>query len=681
MAGQSALGKYNESFAGVIGTLEEKPTKKNKNREGFAQADKIVSTHEVYRKLLKSTKHQIDRQAYARCVMFDIWIADWDRHHDNWKWAMHEQGDLHIYTPIPRDRDHAFAVFEGVIGNVSDVAAPNVAELRPEIVDVKGMTFQGKSMLYFLGSNITRSEWNDAARYIGTQFNNDNIEAAWNYIPEEIRHLSKDKIVSNLISRKADLVSASNEVYQLMNEKATFYGSNKHDILRIDLITADSLLVTLSDKDGTPKATNSYGFKTTKQLEIYTLDGKDEIQIFGAHQPKIDLIIVPGTDKDEVTIEGQQSIKIYDTQRYDNMKSHHTETPIYPNIYGFQYDALLPFAMYQFDGDYGAGLEFKLTKFRQKFNKEPFGSRTIIAAKYFPRGQAIRLGFRTLYTDVYQKLDASIKIRAAHNDTRYDRYLGADVILPDDYQDNYYRTKDYYVQNDNIDIYAGLVSDVYGQSLVSFGLGTQYLRVQDGTGFAASSLLDGGDIWQTYAQAKFDLDFTDAKSYPTKGIRYKLTTRVGYNLDANQGVYNNSDIDVTWYNSWRDLSRTILVIKIGASTTIGNSSYIDYPILGNGNDVRGFSNNLIRSSTIGFVNTEIRKEIHRSENRYLPFLLGVTAFYDRGVSFSSDTNDVSGYGGGLYMTFLNNAYTVFINNGWNTLNDNTIIHYGIGFSL
>jgi len=681
MADQRALGKFNQDFAGVIGTLEEKPTKKNKEREGFAQADKIVSTHEVYRRVLKSTKHQINREAYARCVMFDIWIADWDRHHDNWKWAMHKDGERRIYTPIPRDRDHAFAVFEGVIGNVSDVAAPNVAELRPEIVDIKGMTFQGKSMLYFLSSTISQEQWNDAARYVDSRFDRTNIEEAWNHIPEEISHFSKEKIIGDLVARKSGLVAASNEVYLLMNERAIFYGSNKDDQLTIDVSNSNKVIVTLADEHDQPTLTKTYDVETTKKLEIYTLDGKDDIRIVGSQKSNIDIILIPGTDHDEVIADGKPSVKIYDTQRYEDIRSKEVDTPIYPDIYGFQYGALLPFAMYQFDGDYGAGLEFKLTKFTQRFNKKPFGSRKIIAAKYFPRGKAIRLGIRALYTDVYGKWDGNVKIRGAHNDTRYDRYVGADVQLPDNYQDNYYRTKDYYVQNDNIDIYAGLVNDIYGQSQISVGVGTHYLKIQDGTGASASDLLVAGDIWQSYMQAKFNLDFTNSRAYPTQGIRYGLSTRVGYNLQANLGVYNNTEADITWFGSWRDVSRTIIVLKLGVEATLGNSSYIDYPILGNGNHVRGFSNNLIRSSSIGFVNTEIRKEIYQSRNKYLPFLLGVTAFYDRGVSPSTPSNNVSGYGGGLYMTFLNSAYSVYINNGWNTLNDDTIINYGIGFSL
>lgn len=687
LAKQDALGEYSNDFTHVIGTLEEKPTRRKKKRDGFAGADDIVTTHHVFRKLLNNTKHQIDKQAFARCILFDIWIADWDRHHDNWKWAEYKDGKNRLYKPIPRDRDHAFALFEGVIGNISDVAAPNVAELGPRIKDLKGMTFQGKNMLYFLGSNISREEWNSAAEYLASSFSKDNIEEAWNSLPVEIQEFSREKIISALLTRKDDLSIASNQLYDLYHKKAIFYGSNKNDFLTIEAKAKDEVVVTLFDarkgeKNGKAIAQKTYNSNVTKQIEIYSLDGKDIISVEGKAEASIDIILIPGTDKDEIRSKNNNLIiKIFDTQEFEGTESIELDHPIYPDIYGFQYDALLPFSMYKYDSDYGSGIEVQFTKVNQKFNKKPFGRRTSLAAKYYPRGNAVRLRLISLYTDAWNKWDAKFKIRAAHNDTRYDRFVGANSRLPSNYLQNYRKGDDYYVQNDNIDIFTGLINDIYGQSDLSFGLGTQYLKLQDGTGQTSTELLGERNIWQAYLHGELNLDFTDHQTYPTKGVRYNVTNRVGYNIKANTGIYDKLTADITLVNSWEDFSKSIILVKLGGEAAFGNRSYIDYPILGNGNNVRGFANNLIRDSEIAYINIELRKEIYRSTNSYLPFLLGASAFYDRGLAIEDSFNNVSGYGGGLYMTFLSNAYSVFINKGFNNLNDESIIHYGLGFSL
>jgi hypothetical protein len=687
MARQNALGEYKEAFTHVIGTLEEKPTKKKKRREGFAGADDIVSTHHVFRRLMNNARHQIDKQAFARCIMFDIWIADWDRHHDNWKWAAYKDGKNRLYKPIPRDRDHAFSLFEGVVGNLADLAAPNVAELSPRIKDLQGMTFQGKNMLYFLGASISREEWNRAADYIASSFSKGNIEDAWSSLPIEIQEFSKEKIISALITRKDDLSLASNQLYDLYHRQATFYGSNKNDFLTIEAKAKDEVVVTLYDakkgkKNGEAIAQKTYNTNVTKHLDIYALDGKDIVSIEGNVEAGLEIKLLPGTDKDEIrTKNKKQALKIYDTQNFEGIESIKLEKPIYPDIYGFQYDALLPFAMYKYDTDYGSGFEVKFTKVKQKFNKKPFGRSTSLAAKYYPRGNAVRLKLVSLYTDTWNKWDAKIKIRAAHNDTRYDRFLGANSSLPSNYLDNFRKGDDYYVQNDNIDIYTSMVNNIFGQSDISFGLGTQYLKLYDGTGQTSTELLGDRSIWQAYLHGDLNLDFTDDQAYPTKGVRYNISNRVGYNIKANEGIYDQFVADITLVNSWHDISKTIILFKVGGEATFGNRSYIDYPILGNGNNVRGFANNIIRNSKVGYINVELRKEIYKSKNSVLPFLLGASGFYDRGLAFENPDNNVSGYGAGLYMTFLNNAYSIFINKGFNSLNDESIIHYGLGFSL
>jgi hypothetical protein len=50
-----------------------------------------------------------DRHEFARARMFDLWIGDWSKHEDNWKWAGYKGKDGEVFRPIPRDRDHAFS--------------------------------------------------------------------------------------------------------------------------------------------------------------------------------------------------------------------------------------------------------------------------------------------------------------------------------------------------------------------------------------------------------------------------------------------------------------------------------------------------------------------------------------------------------------------------------------------
>ena len=50
-----------------------------------------------------------DQDQVLRSRLFDIWIGDWDRHDDQWRWAsFKDKNGFTYYQPIPRDRDQIF---------------------------------------------------------------------------------------------------------------------------------------------------------------------------------------------------------------------------------------------------------------------------------------------------------------------------------------------------------------------------------------------------------------------------------------------------------------------------------------------------------------------------------------------------------------------------------------------
>ena len=89
-----------QPFVGKIGTLEEKPSGKKKGREGFYGADKVVSTYDMFLSIRKSHKNRLDPLAYAKARLMDMLLGDWDRHEDNWKWAMFKKDGRRFTNPF-----------------------------------------------------------------------------------------------------------------------------------------------------------------------------------------------------------------------------------------------------------------------------------------------------------------------------------------------------------------------------------------------------------------------------------------------------------------------------------------------------------------------------------------------------------------------------------------------------
>ena len=107
MPDDAALGEFREIFAGLLGTIEEYPTKSSVDYAGFHDAIDIVSTDDLWEKLVSSPHDQVDVEAFLRARLFDYLIGDWDKHARQWRWAKFPGSA--DWQPIPEDRDQAFS--------------------------------------------------------------------------------------------------------------------------------------------------------------------------------------------------------------------------------------------------------------------------------------------------------------------------------------------------------------------------------------------------------------------------------------------------------------------------------------------------------------------------------------------------------------------------------------------
>ena len=108
-----AFGRHRKTFANTLALYEERPAKDWSDAGFFGNSDDIVNSGEVMEKTEEDNDNQVDQIFALRNRMFDMVIADWDRHEDQWRWASFDQGKGKLYRPIPRDRDQTFYLNEG----------------------------------------------------------------------------------------------------------------------------------------------------------------------------------------------------------------------------------------------------------------------------------------------------------------------------------------------------------------------------------------------------------------------------------------------------------------------------------------------------------------------------------------------------------------------------------------
>ena len=115
-----AVGTVSPGVRGRLGIIEEFPNIPDRG-PGFGGASKIIDSEDLLKLLNADATQRIDARAFLTARLTDLVLNDNDRHEGNWKWAQLETDPGCAWTPIARDRDHAFVAYDGMLPRVDYV--------------------------------------------------------------------------------------------------------------------------------------------------------------------------------------------------------------------------------------------------------------------------------------------------------------------------------------------------------------------------------------------------------------------------------------------------------------------------------------------------------------------------------------------------------------------------------
>jgi hypothetical protein len=313
-------------FAGTLAVYEERPNKKAAGEPFFGGGKNVRGTFDVIKKLNKDNDNSIDQNFVVRNRIFDMWMGDWDRHDDQWRWAEIEKEEKgNLYRPIPRDRDQVFFINEGII--------PNIASRKWAIAKIEGFDEEvrwapgiSQNARFFDRSFMNEpewSEWEEQIKFLQENLTDEVIEEALSEWPEQIQKLTKDRVTKGLKARRADMSRYAREHYLFLAKEVEITGSDKHEYFLIERKNESETMVTVykRKKDGEIENViyqRLFKSNETKEIRLYGLDGEDVFEIKGDFKSKTKVRIIGGTDKDRI-ING--STKLKNVLVYDRKKS------------------------------------------------------------------------------------------------------------------------------------------------------------------------------------------------------------------------------------------------------------------------------------------------------------------------------------------------------------------------
>ncbi len=316
-----ALGKFQSEFGGVLGTIEENPTGDDEGEPGFAGADEIIQTFEMFKRLEADNLQQVDAREFLKARLMDMYLGDWDRHADQWRWAgfRHEDGSW-LWKPIPRDRDWAFSKFGGVVPTFASETVPELKAFGDNFSDIEGLTWKGRHLDRRLLVGLNRAAWDSLTRFVVSRLTDSVIDVSVHRLPPEIYAKEGASLERALKTRRSGLAQASEDFYQLCAGFPDIRGTKKREFAEIDYQDDHSVRVTLSRLGGTaatstrtPVYSRTFNDRETKDIRVYLLGGDDSVDVHGDGAVSTTVRVIENDGNNELVDRSRRGVLFYES--------------------------------------------------------------------------------------------------------------------------------------------------------------------------------------------------------------------------------------------------------------------------------------------------------------------------------------------------------------------------------
>lgn len=178
VADDAALGAFRPVFSNTLCMLEERDP-------GF---DSSQNSATVLSNIIRDNQYKIQQKVLLKARLFDVIIADWDRHADNWRWGMKDSAGFTYYYAIPRDRDWAFYQSGGWVPKLVQKTGSMRCFINfdEKVKSVKNLMWKGWSMDKTFLNELTSADWETAIKELQQTLTDSSIEKAVQTLPASV---------------------------------------------------------------------------------------------------------------------------------------------------------------------------------------------------------------------------------------------------------------------------------------------------------------------------------------------------------------------------------------------------------------------------------------------------------------------------------------------------------------
>lgn len=664
------LGYYQNEFANTLCIFEERePYRYGENK----------STEKILEKIWEDNDDKIDQKAVLKARLLDMFIMDFDRHEDQWRWNTKDTGKGKLYYPLPRDRDQAFFVNEGQIPKRvrKPWRLPKFQGFRAKAIDIRTFNYNARYFDRTFLNSLSEQDWKNAVDTFLLEVTDSVIEKALHQQPKEIFSFSGPKIINTLKERRNYIKDEAVQYYKFLAKEVEVTGSDKDELFDIKRNEDGSVEVTVYKlKDERKPATELYHRiflpNETNEIRLFGLGGKDSFNISGTAVQNMKIRLIGGEGKD-IFINESEAPKnktiVYD-YRGDkdefegpgHVKKELSDNPSV-NLYrrqNFRYDVLHPKISFAYNRDDGLFLGWGLKYTTHGFNKDPYKFLHEFRAQYAFLTHAFRFQYNFEAIDAIGSSDVVVHadVLAPNNTINFFGVGNNTVNNIKSFKDyKFYQTTFFHTDLEvllrreiapDINLYLGPSFKVYK---------VDSLKNRDR--FITSPQVLGNN--QHYYDIKtyggltgaLVIDNRNDPNYPSRGVKWK--TAIQYNNAFSKHTTNFTQIssDLAVYISSNIPPRMVIALRFGGAFNIGDYEFYQSQFLSGTTNLRGYRKYRFAGDKLFYNNLDIRIRLRDYQGYLFTGSYGLVLFHDVGRVWAEGEKSGrwhNGYGIGAWVS-------------------------------
>lgn len=663
----STLGEFRQDFQGQMGIIEDRIGGKGVNGTWNGAAE-IIDSDSLEARTTASAADRVDAEAFVRARLFDVFIGDWDRHRDQWRWARYGDGVPRMYRPVPLDRDQAFAKYDGFMLALARQTAPQLTNFATDFPDPVGQTWNGRDLdrRYLVG--LEKTAWDAAAAELQAKLTDSVIDDAVRALPPQHYELIGTRLTMWLRARRDKLPAQAERYRRLLAGEVDIHATAGSDQATITGDAEGATVELRRSNSDTPYLRRRFLKRETNEVRLFLGDGADSAIVLSHLPLKVRVLGDGGTD---VMADSSHSAKFYDDSTSPAHVGFGNEVDRRPYVLPPRPAGTAPprdwggrkqyLAYSSFGPDLGFFIGAGVTYTNYGFRKLPFASKHRIRAGFATGPGSYRVNYLGQWRRENSGVETRLVLQASGIEINKFHGFGNESVAPNDDDDRFYRvTSDQYLIAPSVGFAIGK------RATFSIGPELKYVSTDEQADRFLATLDPYGDgnFGEVGGRAAFQVSTREGGLAALHGVSLEIGGSIHPKMWDVEETFGDVSGEVrTWLTPSGSFKPT-LALRAGGRKIWGAFPYFESAFIGGPETVRLGRENRFAGDASAYGSSELRIPVARV-TFIVPSDIGIVGLADIGrVFLDGESSDEwhSAVGGGVWLGFLSrsNAISVVI---------------------